>query len=171
MEIINAIITGVLQGITEFLPVSSSGHLVLWHRLSVFSVDDEVVFDVALHAATVLALVVYFRNDLWRYAHAFAISLRNRRVQNSDARIAWLLAIGTLPAALFGFLAEDFLTRNFRNLTSVAIALGLVGLVMLVVEAGFRPRRTVPDLRVPDAVMIGVAQAFALIPGVSRSGA
>lgn len=167
----NAVIAGALQGVTEFLPVSSSGHLVLWHRLSGFSVDDNVAFDVALHAATVLALIVYFRSDLWRYARAFIESVWRRRAQNPDALIAWLLLIGTIPAALLGFLAEDFLTNSFRNLLSVSVALGLVGFVMLVVEAVSRPHRAVPDLRVPDALVIGVAQASALIPGVSRSGA
>ena len=168
MAIVAAAFAGLVQGVTEFLPVSSSGHLVLLHEFLGFNTGDDAAFDVALHVATLLAVVWYFRHELRRYLRAWAGSWRG--VVTADARVGWQLAVGTLPALAVGWWFGDVIERTLRGPLAVAIALGVVGVGMLLIERTARPLRTVRELRFSDALVIGVAQALALIPGVSRSG-
>jgi undecaprenyl-diphosphatase len=171
-----AIVIGVIQGLTEFLPVSSSAHLILVPR--VLGWNDPFInspaFDVMLHMGTLAALIVYFWRDLWRYLLAALAVLRDRRVgTDPDRRLAVLLAVSVIPAALIGVVLEDFIDSFFRTDTGplVVCALLVVGaLILFLAERAARHVKEMADLRVGEAVMIGLAQALALFPGISRSG-
>lgn len=156
---------------TEFLPISSSGHLVLLHRFVSLPVQDELVFDVALHAATGLAVVAFFANDLFRYAVAFCASLVRPRLQEDDRqRLAWYLVIGTIPAGLAGYFFEETIENVLRSEFVVVAMLVIVALVFIAVERRKRLGAELSELTVLDTMIIGCAQALALIPGTSRSG-
>ncbi|MBI5141616.1 MAG: undecaprenyl-diphosphate phosphatase [Nitrospirae bacterium] len=153
-----AIILGIVQGLTEFMPVSSTAHLVFlpelfgWH-----GAVDSMAFDVALHFGTTLALLVFFWQD-W-----MEILLKNRRM-------LWLILAGSVPAGVLGLLFRKVIEESFRTPALMAAMLILFGGVMYVAEK-FGGRKTLSDLGLPDAVTVGMAQALALVPGVSRSGA
>lgn len=165
MNIIQAIILGIVQGLTEFIPVSSSGHLVVTHRL----LDAEgagLLFDVALHIGTLLALTAFFYKDIIKYLRAIF-------VRNDNSRIAWLLVFATLPAVIIGILLQSAAETNFRSIRLVAMNLILLGLVMLLAERYAARRKAKTEFRKisrSQALAMGVAQAAAIVPGVSRSG-
>jgi undecaprenyl-diphosphatase len=171
-ELIEAVFLGIVQGLTEFLPVSSSGHLLLGQYF--LGLDQErfgLSFDVALHLGTLVAVVVFFFGDLVRMAFAFVGSLRTRSLADPDARLAWLVLASIVPAALIGYLFEDFFEGAVRNPWIVVFNLVLVGVLFIVGEAVGRRTRRAEKLSFAEAVGIGLAQAAALVPGVSRSGA
>lgn len=126
-------------------------------------------FDVALHIGTLAAVVVYFAPDLWRLLGALGSSIRHRRIESSDERLVWLLLAATVPAALLGVAFESFFERKAGQPWVIAIALAVFGLVMAVIDR-LKGRRELDDLRGRDALVVGAAQAGALVPGVSRSG-
>lgn len=171
--ILQALIMGIVQGLTEFLPVSSSGHLILVPYL--FGWDDPFItslaFSVMLHLGTLVALLVYFRSDWLRLIPAGLAALRDRSFAGDpDRKLAWLLVAATVPAAVVGFLFSDVFETGIREPALVAGTLVLGGVILLVADTmGGRTRR-VEDVTVPIATGIGVAQALALIPGISRSG-
>jgi undecaprenyl-diphosphatase len=169
-----ALLLGVVQGLTELLPISSSGHLVLvpwvadWHYLEE-NPEFNHTFDVALHLGTLIAVALYFRHDVVALAKALVASLRERAVETAEQRIAWLLAIATVPAALAGALGERFIVDELGEPWQIAIL--LAGFALLLYVADRAPTtRTTGDMRLRDALVIGVAQVAALAPGVSRSG-
>ena len=180
MDIFQALVLGLLQGLTEFLPVSSSAHLVFvpwlfgWDEKAVTSIQ----FDVALHMGTLLAVLVYFAADWRRLIAAFFASIVERRIgDDPDRRLVWLIGLGTIPAALAGLFAEDSIDAVFHDPANLRTGLLVIAIMMIVMGALllFAERvgkRTVPleGIRLPAALAIGVAQALALIPGVSRSG-
>jgi undecaprenyl-diphosphatase len=172
--IIQAIVIGIVQGLTEFLPISSSAHLILLPRL--LGWDDALIlspaFTVILHLGSLAALLVYFWSDLWRYAVAGVAVLRERRMgTDPDRRMAVLLAASVIPAALIGVLLESFVDTFFREQLLVVCGLLVVGAIILfVAERLGRQSREMHELRVADALAIGFAQALALFPGISRSG-
>ena len=174
LEFLEAILLGVVQGLTEFLPVSSSGHLLLGQHF--LGLDQErfgLPFDVALHLGTLVAVVSYFWRDLLRLAGAFVRSLApgGRNLADPDQRLAYLILASTIPAALIGYSLEGFFEEEVRSPWVVVFNLVAVGVLFIVAEAvGARTRRA-DKLRFPEAVGIGLAQAAALVPGVSRSGA
>ena len=173
LELLQAIVLGVVQGLTEFLPVSSSGHLLLGQYF--FGLDQErfgLSFDVALHMGTLLAVVSYFWRDLLRMALAFFRSFSHRDLANdADQRMAYLIIASTVPAALIGFLFEGFFEDTVRSPWVVVVNFVVIGVLFIVGEVvGTRTRRA-SKLRFGEAVGIGFAQAAALVPGVSRSGA
>ncbi len=174
LELLEAIFLGVVQGLTEFLPVSSSGHLLLGQYF--LGMDKErfgLPFDVALHLGTLLAVVLFFRRDLLRLASAFGRSLtaRGRDLADPDQRLAYLILASTLPAAVIGYFLEGFFETAVRSPWVVVFNLVFVGVLFIVAESvGSRSRRA-DKLRFSEAVGIGLAQAAALVPGVSRSGA
>jgi undecaprenyl-diphosphatase len=127
-------------------------------------------FDVALHMGTFVGAVVYFRRDIWRYFLAWIRSMRRRRVDTVDERLAWYLVIGTIPGALAGALFEDVIERKLGQPWLIALMLAVFGVVLYLVDRSARQTRTFRDLRLSHAIVIGVAQAVALQPGVSRSG-
>ena len=124
MDYLLSIMAGVIQGLTEFLPISSSGHLILFHDIFDFHLPDELLFDVTLHLGTLIAVVLFFYRDIEKIVRGFLSSLVNWNLKNNyNQRIAWLVIIGTLPAALAGYLFEDFITNSLRSPLVVGICL------------------------------------------------
>lgn len=177
MSIVQAVILGLIQGLTEFFPVSSSGHLVLARWLFGWEPfadrpELELAFDVAVHLGTLTGAIAYFRRDLVRYAAAGIAVLFDadrRRAGDVDAKVAWLLVLSTIPAGLIGVFVVDGGEAG-SNIALVAGALIVFGLILA--WADRRPgARPATSFRVRDALLMGVGQAVALQPGVSRSGA
>jgi undecaprenyl-diphosphatase len=172
LELIEAVFLGIVQGLTEFLPVSSSGHLLLGQYF--LGLDQDrfgLSFDVALHLGTLVAVVAFFWRDLVRMALAFLRSLRRRDFSDPDQKLAYLILASTIPAALIGYLLEDLFETAVRSPWVVVFNLVLVGVLFIVGEAVGRKRREASKLTFLEALGIGLAQAAALVPGVSRSGA
>jgi undecaprenyl-diphosphatase len=172
--ILQAIVVGIVQGLTEFLPVSSSAHLILVPR--VLGWNDAFIlspaFDATLHLGTLVALIAYFWRDLWRYFVAFLRLLRDRAIAgDSDRKVALLLALSIIPGALLGVGLESFVDTFFREQLLVVCALLVVGAAILfVAERAARHTHEMEELTPAQALGIGLAQAFALFPGISRSG-
>ena len=171
MTILQSVILGLIQGIGEFLPISSSGHLIIipwlfgWpkHALS---------FDVMLHWGTLFAILIYFRNDWSKLLKEGFFSLRERSLKGPiERKLIWFIIVATIPAAIFGIIFEDKAESIFRNPLLVAGALGLFGFIIYVAERIGKKKRTIQDLKMTDTILIGLSQALAIIPGVSRSGA
>jgi undecaprenyl-diphosphatase len=178
--IIQAALIGLLQGLTEFIPISSSAHLELAPWIAGWETDGLVgslAFDVFLHLGTLVALLVYFARDWLRYLGAWLASVRERRIgDDPDRRIAWLLIAATIPAALIGFGLEGVIEQTFHRDNDVArLAIAgflVVGAVGLGVADRFgSQRRELRDVTTSTALVIGLSQALALLPGISRSGA
>lgn len=180
MEVVlQAALVGILQGLTEFIPVSSSAHLELAPWIAGWREDrliGTLAFDVFLHLGTLVALIVYFARDWLRLARAFGTSILERRIgEEPDRRLAWLLAVGTIPAAIIGFALEGPIEELFHEggtPARLAIAGFLVagaGLLLAADRWGAK-RRALGALRWPDALLVGLAQGLALLPGISRSG-
>ena len=165
---------GIVQGLTEFAPVSSSGHLILVPWLFHWSIlNNEVLnktFDVALHMGTFAGAVIYFWRDVVKYLRAFGRSIANRSLAETEERLAWALVIGTIPGAIAGAAFEETITRKLGQPWLIAVMLAVFGVVLYVVDRVMESRRGIRDLRIKDGVLVGVAQALALQPGVSRSG-
>ena len=178
--VIQAALIGLLQGLTEFIPVSSSAHLELAPWIAGWEGDGligSLAFDVFLHLGTLVALLVYFARDWIRYIGAWLASLRERRIgDDPDRRMAWLLIAATIPAAIIGFGLEGFIEDTFHgdnDAARLAIAGFLVvGAIALWLADGFgSQRRELSDVTTSTALVIGLSQALALLPGISRSGA
>jgi undecaprenyl-diphosphatase len=171
-EILEAALLGIVQGLTEFLPISSTGHLVLTSEL--LGIDDGkfgLQFDAAIHLGTLAAVLVYFRHTVLRLIGAWCASLPARDWQRTpESRLAWLLLLGTLPAGLAGVALESTIEEQLRDPAVVAVMLILFSIPMLLAERYGSRTRDVADARPLDALLVGAAQAIALIPGVSRSG-
>ncbi|MFA6410338.1 MAG: undecaprenyl-diphosphatase UppP [Candidatus Buchananbacteria bacterium] len=171
LDVFYSIFAGVIQGLAEFLPISSSGHLLLFHYFTGFDFVDNLSFDVVLHLGTLAALLIFFWSDLWRYFFAFLNSFRKWDLKNdSNQRLAWYILIATIPALFFGYFFDDLIESLFRNPASVAWVIMIFGLVLYFADKYFAKLKTVEQLNLGQAFLIGLAQAFALIPGVSRSG-
>jgi undecaprenyl-diphosphatase len=171
--VLQALVMGIVQGLTEFLPVSSSGHLVIVPFL--FGWDNvflnSLAFSVMLHIGTLVALLAYFRQDWLRLIPAGIAAIRHRSFDGDpDRKLAWLLVAATIPAALVGFLFSDFFEGGIRQPELVAATLVLGGVILLVADRVGRRTKGVADVTLPVAVGIGAAQALALVPGISRSG-
>lgn len=165
MNLFEALLLGIVQGLTEFIPVSSSGHLVLLHN-ALGANSSDLAFDVALHTGTLAALVWFFGKDIGGYAKGFF-------VQTKQTRLARLLALATIPAVLAGVLLESAAESAFRSPRLVASTLLGFGLLMLAAEWWYKRQKShleLKALKTNQATGIGFAQALALVPGVSRSG-
>lgn len=174
MPLYEALVLGLVQGLSEFLPISSSGHLILTRWLFGWDTPgDESVekaFDVALHAGTLVAVLAYFRADVWRYvSKGVGLLWRRERPVDTDAKIAWLLVVATIPAALVGALFEDWIDEQLGTPAIIAVSLIVFGLLLWWADrsAGTRP---IERFGLRDAAVVGAAQALALNPGTSRSG-
>lgn len=172
MSLLSAVLLGLVQAATEFLPVSSTAHLLVFGELLGHSLDDPRfrAFVAIIQSGTTLAVIVYFREDLSRLVRAAVEGIvRGRPLGSREARLAWLIVLGTIPAAVAGKLLE----RHIEALGNLVIAGSLVvwGLVLLAAERVARHERTIDEVRAIDAVGVGVGQALALVPGTSRSGA
>jgi undecaprenyl-diphosphatase len=170
MTLLQAIILGVLQGATEFIPVSSSGHLVLVPWLLDWP-EPGLAFDAILHWGTVLAVLAVFWRDLYRLLLAGLRSLHTRSLDDPEARVAWWIVIGTIPAAVVGFLFQDFFETLFGTPVAAAVFLLVTGLILSVSERLSTRAREAEEMSWLDAVLVGLAQAAAIAPGISRSGA
>src|ERR687893_2289220 len=173
LELIEAIFLGTVQGLTEFLPVSSSGHLLLGqYFLGLDQARFGLSFDVAMHLGTLVAVVIFFWRDLVRMAFAFLSSLLTRSLPaDPDGRLAYLVLASTVPAALIGYFLEEIFETVVRSPWVVVFNLVLVGVLLIIGEAVGRRARTASKLTFREALGIGLAQAAALVPGISRSGA
>lgn len=168
MDYINAIIFGIIQGITEFLPISSSGHLVILHKFLNLPIKNELAFDVVLHSATLLAVIWFFRNDVLKLLKSWLKSFSGYRDEFS--RISWLIILATIPAALAGWFFEELIESVLRSPSVVAVMLIVVGVFFIIIEQVSRKTDELKNLNWSKSLIIGVAQAIALIPGTSRSG-
>jgi undecaprenyl-diphosphatase len=168
---LEAIVLGIVQGLTEFLPISSSGHLRIVPALVGWE-DPGSAFTAVVQLGTMAAVVIYFRRDLWRITIAWLRSLHDARVRHTlDARMGWYLIVGTIPIVVFGLIFKDQIETGARDLRIVGTTLIVLGLVLLVAERVGTKRKTVEELDTRDGVLYGLAQSGALVPGVSRSGA
>ena len=168
-----ALVMGVVQGLTEFLPISSSGHLILVPFL--FGWTDPFItslaFSVMLHIGTLAALLVFFRADWLRLVPAGLATLRDRSFRGDpDRKLAWLLVAATIPAAIAGFLLNDVIEEQVREPGLVALTLVIGGAIMWLADHWGSQKKDVDDVTFPIATGLGFAQAIALIPGISRSG-
>ncbi|MGD2040159.1 MAG: undecaprenyl-diphosphatase UppP [Anaerolineae bacterium] len=170
MNIIQAIVLGVLQGATEFVPVSSSGHLVLVPWLLGWD-SPGLVFDTVVHWGTLVAVLAYFWRDWWELITAWLTGLVRWDWRDRQARLMWLLILGTLPAAVIGFLLEDLFESLFGAPGWVSLFLLVTAGLLSVSEWLGKQSRDTGDLRSRDALYIGLGQAAAIAPGISRSGA
>jgi undecaprenyl-diphosphatase len=170
MSLFQAAVLGVVQGLTEFLPISSSGHLILVPWLLGWQ-EHSLAFDAAIHLGTVLALVTYFWRDWLELVQAVLAGLRERAARDDPRwRFAWLLFLGSIPAGLIGLALESTIERLVRQPTMVAVLLIVFGLVLLAADRFGARRRDLQEVGVADALIVGFAQVLALAPGVSRSG-
>jgi undecaprenyl-diphosphatase len=171
VSIFEAIVLGITQGLTEFLPISSTAHLRIVPALAGWD-DPGAAFTAVVQLGTMAAVVLYFRRDLIRIGSAWLRSLRDRRVRGSlDARLGWYIILGTIPIGIFGLAFKDQIENGARDLYLISVALIVFGLVLLAAEEVGRKTRGLEELDRRDGIVIGLAQALALIPGVSRSGA
>ncbi len=171
MSAIEAIVLGLVQGLTELLPISSSGHLRIVPALFGWE-DPGAAFTAVIQLGTMAAVLVYFRRDLWRIAVAWLRELRVPfRRRSHEANLGWFIVLGTIPISIFGFVFRDQIESGARDLYLIGWALILFSLVMLLAERVSSRRRELTGMNARDGAFIGFAQALALIPGVSRSGA
>ncbi|MDX1799970.1 MAG: undecaprenyl-diphosphate phosphatase [Marinobacter sp.] len=168
MELWHIVSLAIIQGLTEFLPISSSAHLILPSQLLGWP-DQGLAFDVAVHVGTLAAVVWYFRRDVGRLTVAWVGDTLNRRI-GPDSGLAWAIIIATIPAGIAGVLLNDFVATQLRSSLVIAIATVVFGLVLWWADSRGHQNRTIAQLGLRDAVIVGLAQAVALIPGTSRSG-
>lgn len=171
MSLFQAIVLGIVQGLTEFLPISSSGHLRIVPALVGWK-DPGTAFTAVIQLGTMAAVVLYFRDDLLRIIRAWLSSLRAPGLRGElDARLGWYLIIATVPISIIGLALKDQIENGARSLYIIGTTLIALGLVLLVAEKVSRRERDIEAITRRDAIVIGFSQALALIPGVSRSGA
>jgi undecaprenyl-diphosphatase len=169
-----ALVLGLVQGFTELLPISSSGHLILvpwlfdWTYLEQHDEFNQT-FDVALHMGTLVAVVAYFRHDIARLIQAFAGSVRRRRIAGPEERTAWFIAAATVPAGLVGFFGEDAIAKHLGEPWQIAILLAVFGVLLWIADRQPQTRH-IDELTFGRSFAVGLAQVLALAPGVSRSG-
>ncbi len=170
MSIFQSIVLGIVQGLTEFLPISSTAHLRIVPAFLGWE-DPGAAFTAVTQLGTMAAVLLYFRADLWRIARAWVRSLRDPSARDQDARMGWYILLGTVPIAIFGLAFRHQIEDGARDLYLIATALIVMGLVLLAAERVGKRERSEGDLELRDGVAMGLAQALALVPGVSRSGA
>ncbi len=172
MNLVEAVVLGALQGLGEFLPISSSAHLLIapwlfgWQEMPP---QEKLVFDVALHLGTTVAVIGYFRHDLWRL---FGALFRPPNPHGHERRLAWTILLACVPGAAAGALFEDVIEQSIRSqMALIAVLLMGMGVILYLADRFGRRERTVESISVFEGFLVGCAQALALIPGVSRSGA
>jgi undecaprenyl-diphosphatase len=167
---LQAVVLGIVQGLTEFLPVSSSAHLRIVSQIF-FGDDAGASFTAVTQLGTEAAVLIYFARDIWRITKAWFVGIVRPETRGTlDHRLAWYVIIGTIPIGVFGFLFKDQIRTAARNLWLVATVLIAFSFVLAFAEWWGRQTRTIEQFRLRDGVVMGLAQALALVPGVSRSG-
>jgi undecaprenyl-diphosphatase len=171
LDFVKAVVLGVIQGLTEFLPISSSAHLRIFPEWFGWG-DPGAAFTAVIQIGTELAVLIYFRKDIWRIASAWVRSLYDPSWRGHvDTRMGWYVIIGSLPIVILGVLLKDVIEEDFRSLWIIGTTLIVLGVVLGVADRVGRNDRSIEKMTLRHAVMLGGAQALALIPGVSRSGA
>lgn len=168
MTTLQIIVLAIVQGLTEFLPISSSGHLVLVPAFAGWD-DQGLMFDVAVHLGSLAAVCLFFRRDIVALLRG-AVAVAGGRHGEPESRLALAMALGTVPAAIAGLLFADWIEMNLRDPRVVVVTLSFFGILMAVADRLGRRERNITNVRLADALVIGLAQAMALIPGTSRSG-
>ena len=174
MNLLEAAVLGVVEGLTEYLPVSSTGHLTIVERMLGLQTDSDSVtaFTAVIQVGAILAVILYFRRELAAVVRAFFGGLRDPAARDStDYRLAWYVIVGSIPVGIAGLLLRHVIEGPLRSLWAVAIGLVAWSAVMVVAERRGRRERLEDDLNLRDAVIVGLTQVFSLVPGVSRSGA
>ncbi len=171
MKIVETIILGIIQGIAEFLPISSSAHLIIFRDVfgvgSFISGEMEMSFDIALHFGTFLAILVFFFKDFWK----MFIKGITKGWKDKDGKMLWMIVVATIPAAIMGFLFEEKIDELVRsNYVLIAICLAIMGIIIKYCDKLNSEEKSFKDMKFKDALLIGCAQVCALIPGFSRSG-
>ncbi|WP_445255649.1 undecaprenyl-diphosphate phosphatase [Nocardioides aurantiacus] len=171
LDLLKAVVLGLIQGLTEFLPVSSSAHLRIFPEWFGWG-DPGAAFTAVIQIGTELAVLLYFRHDIWRIASTWVRSLfRPEYRGHADARMGWYVIVGSLPIVLLGIALKDVIERDFRNLWIIATALIVMGVILGVADRTAKQDRELKQVGLKHALLLGGAQALALVPGVSRSGA
>lgn len=168
MELLHLIILGLIQGLTEFLPISSSAHLILMPVLTTWQ-DQGLVHDIAAHVGSLTAVIIYFRKDLQKIFSAWIISI-TQGVSTHESLLFWYVAIATLPTAIAGYLLYDFVAVYFRSPLVIAVTTIVFGALLWWADIKGQRLRQLEQINLRDAIIIGTAQALAIIPGTSRSG-
>lgn len=168
MSTIEIIVLALIQGLTEFLPISSSAHLILPSQILGWA-DQGLAFDVAVHVGTLLAVIIYFRDEVTRMLFSWTNSIVKKE-HNADSTLAWWILFATIPAGLFGLFGKDFIEENLRSAAVIAITTIGFGLLLGFVDIKGKQDKQIEKLGFKGAMLIGLAQAVALIPGTSRSG-
>jgi undecaprenyl-diphosphatase len=174
MNFFDAVVLGIVEGLTEFLPVSSTGHLTIFEKLLGLPIDAREItaFTAVVQIGAILAVLVYFRSDLWRFFRAWLLGLFKPEYRGSfDHRFGWYVVIGSIPIIIAGLVGESLITGALRNLWWVAGSLIAWSAVLVLAERYATQKRGERDMTMRDTLLIGTAQCIALIPGVSRSGA
>jgi len=169
MNIIQAIWLGIIQGFTEMLPISSSAHLILYPWLFHFP-DPGLAFDVALHVGSLVAILGFFWREWWSLIQNFFKLVRDRKVTTFEQKFLGYLLIASIPGATFGILLDKYAENALRNPLLIAFTLAAFGAVLWFADHHDAGKRTIKDVKIKDSILIGVAQAAAIIPGISRSG-
>jgi undecaprenyl-diphosphatase len=170
-DYLQALFLGILQGLTEFLPISSSAHLRIFPELFGWG-DPGAAFTAVIQIGTELAVLIFFRKDIWRIASTWSKSLVKPEFRGHlDARMGWYIIVGSLPIVILGVLLKDVIERDFRNLWVIGTTLIVLGIVLGIADRIGGQDRKIKQMTLGHAAMLGGAQAMALIPGVSRSGA
>ena len=167
MDFFHATLLGLIQGLTEFLPVSSSGHLAITQHFLPGFEQPGLLFDVLVHAATTLAVLIYFRRDVWRLASCY---FRSDLQAGEDRHLLRLLVIGSVPTAVIGLSFKDFFSGLFENLLVIGAMLLTTATLLILAERIRKDGRKLPRMTLSDAIVTGLVQGLAIIPGISRSG-
>jgi undecaprenyl-diphosphatase len=168
---LEAVVLGIVQGLTEFLPISSTGHLRVIPAFAGWE-DPGAAFTAVTQLGTLAAVLLYFRRDLWAIGRAWLAGLRDPALRRTkESMMGWYILVGTVPILLFGFAFSDQIESGARSLVLIGVTLIALGLVLLAAEEFGEQKRDLESLRWRDGIVIGLAQAAALVPGVSRSGA
>ncbi len=171
IDLLKAVVLGTLQGLTEFLPISSSAHLRIFPEFLGWG-DPGAAFTAVIQIGTELAVLIFFRKDIWRIATMWLRSLVKPEYRGHlDARMGWYIIIGSLPIVVLGILLKDVIEQDFRSLWLIGTTLIVLGVILGIADRVGRTDRTIKQMNVRHAVLLGAAQACALVPGVSRSGA
>ncbi|WP_185996161.1 undecaprenyl-diphosphate phosphatase [Nocardioides campestrisoli] len=170
-DLFKAVVLGTIQGLTEFLPISSSAHLRIFPELFGWG-DPGAAFTAVIQIGTELAVLIYFRKDIWNIGSSWVRSIFKPEYRGTlETRMGWFIIVGSLPIVVLGIALKDVIERDFRNLWIIATALVVMGVVLGIADRVSRNDRKIKNITLRDALLMGGAQALALIPGVSRSGA
>jgi undecaprenyl-diphosphatase len=168
MTFFEIIILAIIQGLTEFLPISSSAHLILPAEILGWR-EQGLAFDVAVHVGSLMAVIIYLRNDIAKLTFAW-FSYGLSRQQTAESKLGWWIIISTIPGVIFGYLMKDFVADNLRTAMVIAITTIVFGLLLWYADITAKQTKTIEKIGLKEAVIIGLAQAIAIIPGTSRSG-